>query len=161
MAYCSAGDLLIGDIELSSTLSKESFLRDAFDEMNARLGFTYVLPLTGLPVHAVTLLKMINARLASGRLLMSVAAPVEDNGIHQYGAWLIKEAYADLMAIVNGQIVLVGAVSNVEPHPNAGTIVNHDAESAFEMFENNVTRATPSWWQPGDVRLWPVHSLFP
>lgn len=149
--YCTTTDLLIGDIQLSSTLSKESFVRDAADEMNARLGFVYILPITGIPAHATTLLKMINARLASGRLLMSIAAPAEDDGVHRYGEWLIKQAYDDLYAICNGQIILGGAVPAIDPNPNSAMISNHDEESAFEMYENSFYRGQPSWWQPGEV----------
>jgi hypothetical protein len=151
MAYCSENDLLVGDMEFSAATSKESFVRDAANEMDARLGFVYVLPITGIPAHAQTLLKMINARLASGRLLMSIAAPAEDDGVHRYGEWLIKEAYNDLHAICNGSIQLAGATSTADPTPRSGASYNHDEESAFDMFENQVMRGVPSWWQPGSV----------
>jgi hypothetical protein len=151
MAYCNPGDLLIGDMEISSALSRESYIRDAANEMDARLGFVYALPIVGIPTHAQTLLKMINARLASGRLLMSIAAPSEDDSVHRYGTWLIKCAYDDLYAICNGQIVLTGATTVVDSNPNSGSIYNHDEESAFDMFENAIMRGSPSWWQPGSV----------
>ena len=151
VAYAKPGDLLIGDVTLSSGLSRESFLRDAADEMDSRLGFVYVLPIAGIQPHAITLLKMINARLASGRLLMSIAAPSEDDSVHRYGEWLIKEAYADLMSICNRTIDLVGATPISDPNPVAASIYNYDEESAIDMFENTVLRGQPSWWQPGSV----------
>lgn len=151
MPYCKNQDLLIGDISLSPTLSRESFIRDAADEMDARLGFVYTLPLTGIQPHAVTLLKMINARLASGRLLMSLAAPAEDDGVHRYGEWLIKQAYDDLYAICNGTINLAGATLIADPNPALAAVYNHDEESAVDMFENTVMRGVPSWWMPGEV----------
>ena len=151
MAYCNDGDLLIGDVGLSSTLSKASFVRDAADEMDARLGFVYVLPITGIPTYAQLLLKQINARLASGRLLMSIAAPAEEDGVHRYGEWLIKQAYDDLYAICNGSIVLGGATVAVDTTPNTAAIENYDDESAFDQFYNTTMRGTPSWWAPGSV----------
>lgn len=151
VTYCNAGDLLIGDIELSSMLSEESFVRDAAQEMDARLGFVYILPIVGIPAHAQTLLKQINARLASGRLLMSIAAPAEDNSVHRYGEWLIKQAYDDLYAICNGSIILGSATLAPDPTPNSASIVNYDEESAFDQFYNTTMGNTPSWWQPGAV----------
>lgn len=156
VAYCKPTDLLIGDVTLSGAMSRESFVNDAADEMDARIGFVYVLPLAGLAPHAVVLLKMINARLASGRLLMSMSSVSENHDVHRYGEWLIKEAYADLTNICNQTINLVGAVLIADPTPNVATIYNRDEESAVEVFEDAFMRPTnltgmPVWWQPGTV----------
>lgn len=153
MAYCKPQDLLIGDVTLSSVLSRESYVRDAADEMDARLGFVYALPLplTQLQPHAITLLKMINARLASGRLLMSIAAPAEDDSVHRYGEWLIKSAYEDLYNLCNRTIDLVGATPINDTTPEQVSIYNYDEESAVEQFYNTTMRGQPSWWMPGPV----------
>lgn len=155
-AYCKSGDLLIGDVALGTGTSRDGFIRDAADEMDARIGFVYVLPLVGLQPHALLLLKMINARLASGRLLMSLASVAEDHDVHRYGEWLIKEAYADLSNICNQTINLVGAVAINDPSPVTASIYNHDAESAIDIFEDAFMRQSnistlPAWWQPGAV----------
>lgn len=147
--YCAPGDLLVGDMEFSSALSKDGFIRDAADEMNSRLGFVYALPIVGIAAHAVLLLKMINARLASGRLLMAIAAPAEDDSVHAYGQYLVKQAYDDLYAICNGQITLVGATTIVDANPNSASITNVDDESAFDQFYNQAMRGTSSYWVPG------------
>lgn len=153
MAYCKEQDLLIGDVTISSTLSRMSYIRDAADEMDARLGFVYELPLPigTLKPHALTMLKMINARLASGRLLMSLAAPSEDDSVHRYGEWLIKQAYEDLYNLCNRSIDLVGAIPITDTSPNVAAIYNHDEESAVDAFEAFVMRGEPAWWQPGAV----------
>jgi hypothetical protein len=154
MAYCKEQDLLIGDVTLSPVLSRLSYIRDAADEMDARIGFVYLLPLplTLLQPHAITMLKMINARLASGRLLMSIAAPAEDDGVHRYGEWLIKSAYEDLYNICNRSIDLVGATPVSDPSPNVAAIYNYDEESAVDAFSSFVMRGElGTWWQPGSV----------
>lgn len=107
-AYSAIEDLLIGDLIISETLDRQKFVDDAADEIDSKLGWIYQTPivLTGLPRHEALLLKSINNRLASGRLLLTLYQSGENNSVHAYAASLVRDATNDLMLIANGDVVL-------------------------------------------------------
>jgi len=162
VAYSGIDDLLIGDLLIPDSFSKEKFIGDAADEIDARLGYVYVLPLTQdgtapLPDHELKLLKLISNKMASGRLILALDVAGEDTALHAYGYRLVTEANNDLMALANGAADLTavrrpvgGTVRDMAP-----AIVNHDEESAVDMFEATVMRGEPSYWNPGTVKSRP------
>lgn len=136
-AYSAVGDLLIGDVQVGSFLDPQKFIDDAAAEMDARIGMVYVLPLPTLEPHLITLLKLINNRLASGRLIMAAAIAAEDKELHAYGESLIRDAYDDLKKILDGSIQLDGAVVRDTGNYGLGPSVNGgDAVSWVDAFEN-------------------------
>jgi len=157
--YSTVDDLLIGDIPLGSRVDANKFVQDAADEMNSVLGFRYQVPITtcdGSP-HIALLLKRINNHLATGRLILAVAAGSEDSLVHAYGLKLIEEAIQWLNQIVQGQIFLECAipVDTTSGLDDSGpTIFNQDANSAIEAFYEY---AMTPWsgtvigpiWEPG------------
>lgn len=161
--YSEEGDLLIGDMMLSPTLDKSRYIQAAADDINAKLGYLYKLPLVNqafgaLPEYQKLLLKSINNKLASGRLILDVAVGGEQATLHAYGMRLINEATNDLMCIANGDVQL-DSERRVTDAESASTMVpsvrNYDEESLLLGFENSVMRGgplDPGWWsRPGAV----------
>lgn len=153
MAYSTVDDLLLGDLMVSARVDKNKFVNDAAEEIDAKLGFIYVLPLSPLAPHEELLLKQINNKLASGRLILTLDIAGEETVLHAYGLRLITEAINDLMLIANGTVNLSSTMttgSNLRD--NVPAIFNHDEESAVVMFEQLALRGEPSYWNPGAVK---------
>lgn len=69
---------------------------------------------------------------------MSLDAGSEENNVHQYGLYLIREAMASLKCIKNGDIVLPGVqLINPEDVSSAPIVDNVDSSSAVEEFFGN------------------------
>ncbi len=155
--YCVGGDLLIGNIPLPQWITREQVIADAADEIDSKIGFVYQVPIPAPPgtdpEHPIPnvvglILKRINAALASGRLILQVAAGQEDTRLHAYGASLVAEALAAIDQIFNGEIVFdnVPPVNPEEPIVNGPMISNLDAESNVEAFYNRI--GNPRWCPP-------------
>lgn len=154
MPYASQTDLMLGDILVAPSINLDAVITDASHEIDARVGEVYVVPLTGLSTHHQALIKLICARLATGRLILAVAAGGEDRALQAYGKSLVDMAYADIERIVCRHIVLSGvAESGPAMSSNLPGIINADAASAVTGFENFVMRGdATAWWEPGAAR---------
>lgn len=161
-AYSEQADLLIGDMLLSPTLDRDRYIQSAADDINAKIGYLYKIPLvptdTELPLYQVLLLKSINNKLASGRLILDVAVGGEQATLHAYGLRLISEAMNDLMCIANGDVELL-AERRVTATDQAArltpSVTNYDDESLMLGFENTVLKGRPldpAWYsRPGKL----------
>ena len=100
---------LLGDMTVSGSIDLDAVASDAAAEMNIRLGERYVVPLDldapELAAHHADLIRLINARLAAGTLLMATATATEYHELHNYGKYLRDLALVDLDLIVSGRIV--------------------------------------------------------
>lgn len=169
MAYCGETDLLVSEGLVVSPNEKSKFVQSAADEMDAKLGYRYATPIVteDLPANQAKLLLTINAKLASGRLIMSNALGGQDAQVNAYALYLIKEAEMDLMSIANGQVDLtaplvdstgteIGTVEDPvidDPYARMPTGWNPDAASAVTIFEKNFMGSMPdeNWlYTPGD-----------
>lgn len=168
MPYSEESDLLTGDLLISSKVDKGKFVNDAAEEIDSKLGFIYVLPLTpiapalDIPVHERLLLKTINNRLASGRLILTLDIADERSTLHAYGLRLVTEALQELMLIANGTVDLTAVRTNPDESTTglgsrSPAITNVDATSAVEAFyewaKPTLTPRVPlpaeSIWAPG------------
>ena len=123
--YSHPDDLLVGtNIALPRMLSREAFVRDAAREIDSRLGFRYRTPLrfmrtlpTGERIevdpsdpstHTPTFLTIqrLSNNIASGRLLLAIAAPGEDNTLNAYAMKLLRDAEGIFSQIDSGKIAL-------------------------------------------------------
>lgn len=149
--YAKQSDLLLGDLAISPSIPMDDILRAASDEIDARLGELYVVPLAGLTSHHATLVKLICARLASGRLILAAAIGGEDRTLHAYGESLIRDAYNDLNMIATGKIILTGVqeVAGQGNSDNMPGIVNYDSDSVVTSFERTIMRGEDWYWEPG------------
>lgn len=165
MAYSEPDDLLLGDLVVPATIDKGKVVASAAEEIDSKLGFVYALPLrfqtdpppdpddwTGLPIHQQLLLKQMNNKLASGRLILMLDLAGEDTSLHAYGLRLVTEATNEMMMIANGTVDLDAVrLAPLDSHPDRAPVVsNHDEESAVEMFEYATMRPGETGsWQPG------------
>lgn len=149
MAYCTVGDLLIGDIPTSGELNPEKYVNDAADEIDSKIGFQYETPVDvrSVPRPVALLLKRLNAHLASGRLILAATISAEDERLNAYGESLVASVELSLTAIATGEQLLPGAPINeetanpddhsVSTNPFA-LIQNLDPESHVEAFYSRV-----------------------
>lgn len=147
MSWAEVDDLLIGDIPTSG-VDTGRYLNAAADEITVRLGEIYSLPLPAsadLPEHQRMLLRLIHSRLASGRLILSLALGEEQASLHAYGQSLVEWAYQQL-GLIGTTIELEGATpystadESRAPGPVTSTsnssFVNLSlAESPFDTYE--------------------------
>lgn len=152
MAYSEPEDLLTGAIPTPAYLSPAGYVNDAADEIDSKLGFIYVTPIDLDETDDATrparlLLKRINNFLATGRLLMAVASPEEDNQVHAYASRLIAEANSALNDIAKGDIDLGADKLPAQVEPVVTPLVVYgDAESNVEAFYDRV--ANPDYHFP-------------
>lgn len=157
--YSSVNDLLLGDLTVAASVDKQKYVVDAGDEIDSRIGLLYVLPLDDLAPASKSLLKRINNNLATGRLIMAVAAGGEDSSIQKYADRLVTDAYNELGLIMKDALPLVGPERAAASRGDVGpTYSNHDefsAVDAFEVFAHQPflpgfppKRWNP-WWQAG------------
>lgn len=142
LAYCALEDLRIGDLSTPTYTSPEQYIVNAAEEIDIALGHIYVTPFAveEIPENRPTLLflKKVNWLLASGRLILDVAAAGESDNLHAYGKRMLDEANAMLKTLTrpNDPLVLVGAVllPSSQPAPVGPIILNEDPESLVETF---------------------------
>lgn len=146
VVYSAEEDLLLGNIPLPSYASAEKFINDAADEIDSVLGFLYVTPIDmsdgGTVLKPARLLvKRISNWLATGRLVLAVAAGGEQRELHAYGADLVKQATILLEKLGAREIILEGAdpVDNDIATFVGPQIYNKDPESNVEAFYDRVT----------------------
>lgn len=153
-AYCTEDDLLTGKMPLPPSINAQQRIRDAADEINSKIGFVYQIPVVfepNSPAVGALLLKRANAHLASGRIIMAMDAGGQNNSLHRYGSYLIRQAELIIDGIVNGTTPLEGA-------PPAGgwvdtqrgpLISNVDKESKVEGFYDRFRYRGPQGYYRG------------
>lgn len=150
--YCEVPDLLIGDIKISSRLNQYDYINSAADEMNAKIGQVYQLPLdlTDAAPFVAPLLKKINQFLATGRLIMALGQGEEWMTTHAYARELLKEGKAELENIFCGSTPLTGCPRLAGSfRSNAPTVSNIDTASAVETFNAFVNGDANAYWGAG------------
>lgn len=139
-AYSTDDELLIGNLTLGPSTDKHSYVCAAFREINSRIGYLYVLPLPSPPDLAeasALVLNKINNFIASGRLIMALAAGAERENIHAYGLSLVRDGYYELGLILDGTLPLIGAVPTDDSDGSRSPgVSNRDTVSAVEAFED-------------------------
>jgi len=117
-------------------------IRAAADDIDAQIGHIYKTPIEvdDTPRNRPTrlLLKKINNLIASGRMLMDMAAAGSDDNTHAYGLFLLREGMDLLRQIQTGEIDLIGA-DRIEGDgeavgPAAPSIHNEDDRSLVQAF---------------------------
>lgn len=156
MAYCTKDDLLIGDIPLAAKYGDgSSFVNLAADEIDGEIGHRYETPVEfdETTPEAVKrsrpsklLLKKINLLLASGRIILDMAAAGEDRQLQQYGASMWKEAVELLEKICDGKVMLMGAplLGGDTDDQNDNTRVSIHQDDPYSLVQNFYDRySTP------------------
>lgn len=162
MPYADVTDLLTGNIPTPAYLDPSKFVSDAADEIDSQIGFIYETPIDTSDQSPVVrpaklLLKRINVFLATGRLLMAAASSGEDKNLHAYAAKMVNDATAAIKAIVDGDVLLEGAIElqpSTDLEPKGPRWSNPDTESAVDAFYDGLVPANASgsrvngalWW---------------
>lgn len=160
MAYSQVSDMLLGNMPLPSEEKGKKYVDDAADEIDSKLGFRYVTPIVVAAdpnFRATTLtLKRISNWLASGRLVLAMTSPSENQVLNAYGAQLVKEATKALDALANGEMTLPGAqfLDSTDVGQSGPVVSNLDAESNVEAFYNLAQQ--PPWAFPPTSSIWPA-----
>lgn len=143
MAYCQTKDLLSGEIPLPSYVNTQQWIDNSADEIDAILGMRYATPIElseNVPEQraGAKLLKIINARLATGRIIMAAAAGGEDDKVHAYASFLIRDALSTLRSLAKGEPPLPGATENptdqVDATASAPVVHEHENRSRVDEF---------------------------
>jgi hypothetical protein len=138
MTWATEDDLIVGDLYIKS-LDTGRYLDDAEDEINVKLSQVFSsFPTFTTDTPTGRTLKMIQSRLASGRMILAQAMSAEQDGLHAYGQHLIDWAYMELCKMgvdyeIPGAVKLGSQGENRAP----GVIV-YDTSSAFETYEEYV-----------------------
>lgn len=150
MGYSTEGDLLLGNIPLPTYAGPAKYIADAQKEIDSVVGFIYETPLdlsdtSSMVKPARLLIERISNWLATGRLILAVAAGSEKVELHAYGKSLVDQASAILEQIGCGDIALDGAATiEGSEKPFAGPqIYNEDVESNVEAFYDRI--ANPNY----------------
>lgn len=168
-AYTNPDTLLLGGIPPRSETEMLQYVQDAADEMDSILGATFETPVTknesGLPISRPVSLTLtrINRFLASGRYILAVASSGEEDGLHAYGARLVREALDALRDIVNGKVLFdayrlpdPNAVNKGPRIANAEARSNVDAFYAAQTGSDGMMYGTPGPYNVGrlEVESW-------
>ena len=153
--YCATTDLLLGEIPIPAYISQAKFITDTAEEIDVALSVRYVTPVvvtvTAVNRPTTLFLKQVNAKLASGRILMAAASGHQDDQINAYAKYLIEQAFQALYRVCEGEYILPGATQHA-PHPDDSggvRIYNEDATSAVTDFYARVTDPVPQdVWYP-------------
>ncbi len=152
-AYCLPDELMIGDLIVGSSINRQEYVDRAAEEIDSKIGWVYATPIdtTGLPRAQTLLLKIINIKIASARLIMALSVNDEDNSVHAYALRLLKEGTDDLLHIANGDVDL-DAPRTPMSDANAGSrtpgVYNIDVESLLDPFYS-----TTNWGVKSKVEI--------
>jgi phage gp36-like protein len=142
--YCTAVDLVTGDMLPPRGITVDKIIADASLEIDSVLGQRYVTPIvfSNRPssIADANKLRLCCAHLASGRLILASAIGGEDVTLHGYGIYLVNHAMNMLTALVTGKIRLEDAVrlTDEQNQGKKGMLTNNgDAYSTIDDFYNN------------------------
>lgn len=172
--YCLPADLLISGTRLPQGMqvTPESVISAAAEEIDAAIGMLYVTPVTveeddpAKRFDTLTL-KRINALLASGRLITSMATGGEQNKVQAYGEYLLRFGWAQLKEIQNGTIKLTSATPIEQTDSDAtrrGPLLVSDNQqvSLVDSFYQNFQPAGFAPYRQGTTdEKWPSDTALP
>lgn len=142
-SYCADSELspYLGDVEPPRDVTLKDWADMAADEMDSLLGQYYTLPIELSEANPTQradklLLKKINAMLAAGRLITSMAVGGEGSTVHAYGNQLISDASKELARIAAGRTKLEGAelLPDESKKQSGPMIANRDRHSFVDCF---------------------------
>lgn len=141
--YSTIADLMIGDLPIAPVIDRQKYVDDAADEIDSTIGHIYATPIDMTPAGPVKrpsrlLIQRIARFLSTGRVILAVATPTENQTLHAYGKQMVDEALAALNAIAQGEPPLEGAEPadpEDEIHSSSGPLIsNIDSFSQVEEF---------------------------
>ena len=159
IGYCEPSDIDLGGMALPNPDPRTGFIASATDEMNAKLGLLYAVPIDTETIleHERLMLKVICYKIASGRMLATYSIPEEGGSVHAYAKRLLDEGMSELHMVANGDYVLSAAKPDLvadDLSPDGSgvaamgartpSVYNPDSESAVTAFNNQVFGGVPT-----------------
>lgn len=164
MAYAATSDLLLGNLPLGNAVDPERYVNDAAEEIDTKIGFKYITPVDlntlSQPEQRPTLLllKRLNVYIATGRILITITQPTENNQLNALGQSYLMQAYEVLDAIAAGEYPLIGVpplggdTGNLESHIG---VTNGDTGSFVDSFYTQLQPQYPAGWVAREGRFYP------
>jgi hypothetical protein len=158
-AYCAITDLRKGDLRLPPYMGDgTSYVSGAAEEIDAALGHLYETPIdvgntSEMTRPSILFLKKINWLLASGRLVLDLAASSESLELHAYGKRMLDEGLLMLERLASGDLKLDGAepAGDIDPETinvSGPQIINEDSESLVQAFYDQMNPRLPLRFTP-------------
>lgn len=148
-SYCGVDDLRRGDIPLPAYMGDGGkYVDAAAEEIDSQVGHLYQTPILIPPTPqnrpSILFLKKINWLIASGRLLLDMAAASENQNQHAYGMGMLKEGLALLNQLAADEVQLLGAIrldaDSEQKDYNGPAIFNEDEASLVQGFYDRHNR---------------------
>ena len=99
----------LGDIKISDSNVISEYNERAANETDSALYGVYTVPLAGMTDEAAGEVGEINADLAAGYLILSLASASQSEGVYALGTNLIKSGRDKLAKYHKGSVVIAGA----------------------------------------------------
>lgn len=162
--YSTISELLLGDIQVSTSTPRQKFVDDAANEIDSILGRRYDTPLdvsdtSVMPRYARLFVKRAANNLATGRLILALASAGEDVTIHAYGLSLVNNALMALESIACGEYDLPGVqettpstrvrgpkIINVDPFSGVSAYYQRFSDPFAPVFTDPLIGGA---WRPG------------
>lgn len=149
-AFCTPSDLLLGDLELASSVKINDYIIRAARDMQVTLAQKYVTPIVSTSPVGKDVLRLVNADLAASYIITAVAQGGEDNRVNAYGVQLWTRANSRLMYYMDEQnlpgVTLLAPASSYSLSPVG--VTQEDSGSgvaAYYNFVQNPLHQPPAW----------------
>lgn len=161
-AYCAIEDLRTGDIRLPGYIDPEQRVKGGAEEIDIAVGHIYKTPISFGPEPvalesrpSVLYLKKINWLIASGRIILDMAAAGENDNQHAYGMGMLKEGLKMLADLASGEVKLVGAIKLDVPEGQA------TPWTGPAVFQQDPASLVESFYSPRGIDGRPCAPVFP
>lgn len=147
--YSTIDEMLLGSVPPPLATVRQKFVDDAANEIDSMIGFIYKTPINMSEAEDNTvvrparlLIRRVANHLATGRLIMAVAASSEDESTHAYANRLIRDALNVLNQIARGDLKLDGAelLPDESGRVTGPQITNLDPHSHVEDFYDRLAK---------------------
>jgi hypothetical protein len=83
-----------------------------------KLRSLYAIPIDSTDSNDLAYLKSIESRLSAGNILIAVSTVDQLKEVHEYGKFLIDQAYKKLGSLIKEEIILTGATQDTDKSDN-------------------------------------------
>ena len=128
-------------LKISSDVVVKEYREEAYNEINMKISSLYAIPIDSTNVHDLAYLKSIEARLAAGNILIAISTVDELEDVHEYGKFLIDQAYKKIEELLKQTIILKGATKDTDKSDNlidAGKLQGSAADT-YSTFDRPIS----------------------
>lgn len=120
MSYSNDKDVAskYSHLKISSDVVVKDYREEAYNEINMRISNLYVIPIDSTDTNDTAYLKAIESRLAAGNILIAVSTVDELEDVHEYGKFLIEQAFNKIDELIKQTVILKGATKDTDKSDN-------------------------------------------